>query len=91
MGTYILRRFILNFFVLWLVATMVFLSIRVLPGNCATQQFAGLNLGRVTPESIALVEKTLGLDKSYAEQYVEFMGSFRTKRSTWSELGKAMP
>ena len=100
MGTYILRRLILNIFVLWLVASMVFLSIRVLPGNYATQQFAGLNLGAVTPEAIASAERTLGLDKSYPEQYVVFMGdlltldlgeSFRTKRSTWSELGKAMP
>lgn len=100
MGTYILRRLILNLVVLWLVATMVFLSIRVLPGNYASQQFAGANLGGVTPEAIAQAEKALGLDKPIGEQYVNFMGdlvtldlgeSFRTRNSTWSELATAMP
>jgi peptide/nickel transport system permease protein len=100
MGTYIIRRLILNIFVLWLVATMVFLSIRVLPGNYASQQFAGANLGGVTPEAIAQAEKALGLDKPIGEQYVNFMTdlvtldlgeSFRTRNSTWSELGKALP
>lgn len=100
MGTYILRRMLLNIVVLWLVATMVFLSIRVLPGNYASQQFAGANLGGVTPEAIAQAEKALGLDKPIGEQYVNFMTdlitldlgeSFRTRNSTWSELGKALP
>ncbi|MDA0350782.1 MAG: ABC transporter permease [Chloroflexi bacterium] len=100
MGTYILRRLILNIIVLWLVATMVFLSIRVLPGNYASQQFAGANLGGVTPEAIAQAEKALGLDKPVGEQYVNFMGdlltldlgeSFRTRKSTWSELATALP
>lgn len=100
MAQYAIRRIVLNFFVLWLVATLVFLAIRVLPGNYATQQFAGLNLGGVTPEAIAQAERTLGLDKSVPEQYIEFMTdtitldlgeSFRTKQSVWSELGDALP
>jgi len=100
MAQYAIRRIVLNFFVLWLVATMVFLAIRVLPGNYATQQFAGLNLGGVTPEAIAQAERTLGLDKPVPEQYVDFMTdlatldlgtSFRTKQSVWSELADALP
>lgn len=100
MGQYAIRRIVLNFFVLWLVATLVFLAIRVLPGNYATQQFASMNLGGITPESIARAEATLGLDKPYTEQYVEFMTdlitldlgeSFRTHQSVWSEVGGALP
>ena len=100
MAQYAIRRIVLNFFVLWLVATLVFLAIRVLPGNYATQQFAGLNLGGVTPEAIEQAERTLGLDKSIPEQYVTFMTdtitldlgeSFRTKQSVWSELADALP
>jgi peptide/nickel transport system permease protein len=99
-GQYIARRVLLNILVLWLVATMVFVAIRVLPGNYATQQFASLNLGAVTPESIAQAERVLGLDKPYPEQYVDFVGdllrldlgkSFRTKRSVWHELGRGLP
>jgi peptide/nickel transport system permease protein len=100
MAQYAIRRIVLNFFVLWLVATLVFMSIRVLPGNYATQQFASLNLGGVTPEAIAQAERTLGLDKPVPEQYVNFMRdvitldlgeSFRTKRSVWFELRQALP
>ena len=100
MGQYAIRRIVLNFFVLWLVATMVFLAIRVLPGNYATQQFASMSLGGVTPESIARAEAILGLDKPVTEQYVDFMTdlitldlgeSFRTHESVWSEVGYALP
>lgn len=100
MGQYAIRRIVLNFFVLWLVATMVFLAIRVLPGNYATQQFASMSLGGVTPESIARAESILGLDKPVSEQYIEFMTdlitldlgeSFRTHESVWSEVGDALP
>lgn len=100
MAQYTIRRIVLNFFVLWLVATMVFLAIRVLPGNYATQQFAGLNLGSVTPEAIARAEATLGLDKSVPEQYAEFVTdllvldlgeSFRTKQSVWEVLRQRLP
>ena len=79
---------------------MVFLALRVLPGNYAVEQFAGANLGAVTPEVIEAAERELGLDKSTSAQYVEFMGkvarldlgkSFLSKRSVWSELGDALP
>ena len=100
MAQYAIRRIVLNFFVLWLVATMVFLAIRVLPGNYATQQFASVNLGGVTPESIARAEAVLGLDRPVPEQYVRFMTdlvtldlgeSFRSHQSVWSELADALP
>jgi len=97
---YVLRRVLLNIFVLWIVATMVFLALRVLPGNYAVQQFAGANLGSIDPETIQIAEKELGLDKPVLQQYGEFMGnaarldlgeSFRTKRSVWAEIGDALP
>ena len=100
MFEYIVRRTLLNILVLWVVATLVFVSIRVLPGNYATAQFASINLGGVTPEAIERAERILGLDRSIPEQYAEFMGnvvrldlgdSFRTKRSVWSEVGRALP
>jgi peptide/nickel transport system permease protein len=100
MLNYTIRRAVLNIFVLWVVASMVFLSIRVLPGNYATQQFAGANLGAVSAETIERAERELGLDKPVVEQYVEFMGdilqldlgeSFRSKRSVWFEIKRALP
>lgn len=100
MTEYIIRRALLNVFVLWMVVTMVFLALRVLPGNYAVQQFASNNLGAITPEAIERAEHELGLDKSVGTQYREFLGdavrldlgsSFRSKRSVWSELGDALP
>lgn len=100
MQQYIIRRVVLNVFVLWIVATMVFFAVQVLPGNFATQQFASANLGGVTPESIARAEAVLGLDQPVVEQYGTFLWdlvqldlgeSFRSKRSVWSELGRAVP
>ena len=100
MQQYIVRRAILNIFVLWIVATLVFFAVHVLPGNFAAQQFASANLGGVTPEAIARAEAVLGLDKPVSEQYGTFLWdlvqfdlgeSFRSKRSVWSELGRAVP
>ena len=73
MTDYIIRRVLLNIFVLWLVATMLFGALRVLPGNYAVQQFASANLGAISAESIAEAERELGLDKPILEQYGEFM------------------
>ncbi len=40
MGNYIIRRLLLNVLVLWLVATLVFVAIRALPGDFVLQQVA---------------------------------------------------
>lgn len=83
-----------------MVATLVFLALRVLPGNYAVQQFASLNIGAVTPEVIAQAEHDLGLDKPVLTQYREFLWdaarldlgeSYRSKRSVWYEIRKALP
>jgi peptide/nickel transport system permease protein len=83
-----------------MVATLLFVALRVLPGNYAVQQFASANLGAISEERIEEAERTLGLDKSYGAQYVEFMvnaarldlgESFQFKRSVWSEVGRAFP
>ena len=100
MQPYIIRRAVLNIFVLWIVATIVFFAVHVLPGSFASQQFSSANLGSVTPEAIARAEAILGLDKPVIEQYGAFLWdlvqfdlgeSFLTKRSVWSELGRAVP
>jgi len=100
MHEYILRRVLLNLVVLWMVATLVFLALRVLPGNYAVQQFASANLGAISQETIDQAERELGLDKPLHQQYWEFISSaarldlgesFRTKRSVWSEIGDALP
>lgn len=70
MSTYILRRVIYAVFVLWGALTVIFLVVRILPGDPAS-----LMLGAgATEEEIAALESRLGLDASLPEQYFQFMG-----------------
>ena len=70
MRNYILRRLLLTIPVLFLVSVIVFLAIRLVPGNIvdamvASQQVTGA-AGRLDR---AAIEKTLGLDKPILVQY----------------------
>ena len=102
MRAYFIRRVLLNFVVLWIVASIVFLAIRVLPGDFATTQFAQLQFrnNTLTTEDIALAREVLGLNKPVYAQYGEFIfdllqfdlgESFASKRSTWEEVRRALP
>ncbi len=100
MGRYILRRLMLNVVVLWIVASLVFLAVRGLPGDFVLNQVAtNLELGS-NEEAIRVAKKQLGLDKPLWRQYATFMGelvrgdlgtSYQTRRSTWTELGERIP
>ena len=71
MTTYIARRIILMVPTLILVSLMVFLVIRLLPGDVVENvigQFASLSEG-----DREAVREDLGLDKPWYEQYYEFM------------------
>ena len=71
MTTYIARRIILMIPTLILVSLMVFLVIRLLPGDVVENvigQFASLSEG-----DREAVREDLGLDKPWYEQYYEFM------------------
>jgi peptide/nickel transport system permease protein len=100
MGRYILRRLILNVFVLWMVASIVFIAVRALPGDFVLTQVAtNLEFGD-NQAAIEEAKRQLGLDKPLWRQYAEFMGdlargdlgtSYDTRRSTWTELGERIP
>ncbi len=100
MTTYIFRRLLLNVLVLWIVASLVFVAIRILPGDFVLTQMAGnLNLAD-NRAAIQAARHRLGLDRPLWQQYGSFMGdlatgdlgtSFATGRSTWAELGDRIP
>lgn len=69
MGTFILRRLLLLIPIMLGLTVLVFLFIRLLPGDPA-----GAILGeRATPESIERVRTALGLDRPLIEQYWEYV------------------
>ena len=70
MLVYIIRRLIAALAVLWGVATVVFLLLRVLPGDPAETILAGSG---ASPEAIARTRQQLGLDDPLLVQYGRYL------------------
>ncbi|MGH3078360.1 MAG: ABC transporter permease [Gaiellaceae bacterium] len=69
MARFLIHRILLGLVVLWVIATLVFVMFFVAPSNVAR-----LIAGRqATPETVALVEHRLGLDRPVLEQYGMYM------------------
>ncbi|SDU53660.1 ABC transporter permease [Jiangella alkaliphila] len=66
----ILRRLLIGLFVMWGAASLIFVIVRVAPGDPAT-----VMLGPdADPEQIARLHETLGLDRPMFAQYLSFLG-----------------
>ena len=99
MLNYIIRRCTLNIGVIYLVGSLIFVLVRLLPGSFVIQR-GGLDIGGLTPERLELAKAELGLDKPVLEQYLtywadllrlDFGFSFETRNSVASELLAAFP
>ena len=78
MQQYIVRRALLNVLVIFMVITMVFLALRVTPGDFAVRQAGSQLPGHSAEEATEIVRHDLGLDKPMPKQYWEFVsGLFR--------------
>jgi peptide/nickel transport system permease protein len=71
---YIVRRALLNVLVIFMVITMVFLALRVTPGDFALRQ-AGAQIPDVSSaeEGTEILRQDLGLDKPMPRQYWDFV------------------
>ena len=72
MWTYLLRRLGLALVLLWVVATVLFFSIHLLPGDPALQILGG-DAAQATPEQLARVRGRLGLDRPLGAQYLGWL------------------
>jgi peptide/nickel transport system permease protein len=70
MGKFIARRLLLLVPILLGLTLLIFIFTRLLPGDPATTLLGE----RATPENIALVRESLGLDRPLHEQYLQYMG-----------------
>jgi len=70
---YIVRRVVLNVLVIFMVITMVFLALRVTPGDFALRQAGAQIPGHSAEEATEIVRHDLGLDKPVLKQYWEFV------------------
>jgi peptide/nickel transport system permease protein len=69
MVRFLARRIVLGLFVLWAITAIVFVMFFVAPSNVAR-----LIAGRqATPETVALVNHRLGLDRPVLDQYATYM------------------
>ena len=73
MQQYIVRRVVLNVLVIFMVITMVFLALRVTPGDFALRQAGAQIPGHSAEEATEIVRHDLGLDKPVLKQYWEFV------------------
>ena len=70
MPLFLLKRLLTFVLTLWVASVVVFAVLELLPGNAAQ-----LILGdTATPESIAIVEKKLGLDRPPLQRYADWVG-----------------
>jgi peptide/nickel transport system permease protein len=73
----VVRRLLSVPLVLFLLATLVFIAMRLLPGSPATSLAAGGGSGQATAaeiqENAAKINEAFGLDRPLAEQYVRFL------------------
>jgi peptide/nickel transport system permease protein len=81
---YVLRRLGLAVVLLWVVATVLFFSIHLLPGDPALLILGG-DAAQASPEQIARVRARLGLDRPLPVQYVAWLG-----RALRADLGTSL-
>jgi peptide/nickel transport system permease protein len=74
MGSYIIRRFIQAIVVILIVTIMVFVGMRLLPGDPLFMLFNPNQLINMTQEELAQIRHDAGLDRSLVVQYVDWLG-----------------
>src|SRR5512134_2401836 len=74
MRAYLARRFTVAVVLLWVVASVVFFSVYLLPGDPAHLILGGMD-ANPTPEQLAVVRQKLGLDRPAPVRYVEWLAA----------------
>ena len=83
MGTYIIRRLIIGVIVLLLVTVLVFLLVRLLPGDPLVIYTSGVN--RIGPEEYEALREKFGLNDPLPVQYFNWLGQILR-----GDLGKSI-
>jgi peptide/nickel transport system permease protein len=70
-GSYILRRLLQSAVLIFAVATLIAVAVRLIPGDPA---YVLLGEGQATPDRVRLLREQLGLEKPVHIQYLEWLG-----------------
>ena len=74
MNAALLRRLLITLVLLWLVTSVIFLFVRLLPGDPANTILGASEQFQPSAEQVATVRGKLGLDKPLLEQYTTYLG-----------------
>jgi peptide/nickel transport system permease protein len=74
MAAYIVRRLLIGLIILLLVSILVFLIMRLLPGDPLMLFISQRNLGTLTADQLAELRHQYGLDQPLAMQYINWLG-----------------
>ena len=100
MGTYIIRRLIQAIIVILIVTVLVFIGMRLLPGDPIFMLFNPNQLQEYTDEQIEQLRHEAGLDRPLFVQYFDWLGgvfqgnlgdSIMTKEPIMKQLSKRIP
>ena len=100
MATYILRRLVLAVIVILIVTVIIFLAMRLLPGDPILMWVTSDKLQEITAEQLQLLRHEYGLDKPLAVQYLDWLGgvfqgdlglSMRYQQSVTGEVLRRVP
>ncbi len=72
MLSYIIRRILIMIPMMFVISVICFTIIKLQPGSYISQY---LENGRVSPQTVLMLKKTLGLDKPAIEQYFYWLGN----------------
>jgi len=74
MTSYIIRRLLHAFFLIFILSLIIFLVMRLLPGDPVLMLITGDELAQTSEERIAKLRHEFGLDKPLLFQYVTWLG-----------------
>ena len=75
MSAYIIRRLLLGVIILVLVTLLVFLAMRLLPGDPLIIYVSQSQVELYTAEQLDVLRHELGLDQSLPQQYISWIGN----------------
>jgi peptide/nickel transport system permease protein len=98
LATYLIRRFLLMVLTLFLMSVLIFVMLRLVPGNIADILFD--SAGFVDPVQKKKIEKEFGLDQPLVTQYLQWIGglargdlgfAYVTERPAIEEIAPRIP
>lgn len=100
MTRFILKRCGIGLVLVWIVLTLIFLALHLVPGDPAALLLGGEGGGAPTEEALALVRERLGLNDPFLVQYGNYLlgvlqgdlgSSFRDGSSVVEYIGSRLP